>query len=60
MFEITSKMSSKTTMTQICMGDVCGFCNNSLEKKEGVTFYDRNWYHGECWELFENKLEETN
>ena len=36
---------------------ICSFCNGKLELQEGVTVYDRNWYHNECWTSFENKLE---
>lgn len=36
---------------------ICSFCKSKLKLEEGVMVYDRNWYHNECWEYFEKKLE---
>lgn len=33
----------------------CAFCNSSLDIEEGVTIYDKNWYHDECWNSFETQ-----
>ena len=33
----------------------CAFCNSDLDIQEGVTIYDKNWYHDECWISFENQ-----
>ena len=33
----------------------CSFCNESLELKEGVTFFDRKWYHDLCWSELETR-----
>ena len=36
---------------------MCSHCNTLLAIEEGVTFYDRNWYHNNCWLTIE-KLKE--
>ena len=33
----------------------CAFCNSDLDIKEGVTIYDKNWYHDRCWDSFESQ-----
>ena len=33
---------------------ICAFCNENLNVEEGVMIYDKNWYHGSCWDSFEN------
>ena len=33
----------------------CAFCNSDLDIEEGVTIYDKNWYHDECWNSFETQ-----
>lgn len=37
----------------------CSFCNDSLELKEGVTFFDRKWYHDLCWSKLETERDST-
>lgn len=32
---------------------ICSFCGSKLELQEGVTVYDRNWFHNECWLSYE-------
>jgi len=33
----------------------CAFCNTDLDMEEGVTIYDKNWYHDGCWNSFDTK-----
>ena len=33
----------------------CAFCNSDLDMEEGVTIYDKNWYHDACWNSFESQ-----
>ena len=33
----------------------CAFCNSDLDMEEGVTIYDKNWYHDTCWNSFETQ-----
>ena len=34
----------------------CAFCNSNLDIEEGVTIYDKNWYHDGCWNSFETQI----
>ncbi len=34
---------------------LCAFCNSDLHIEEGVTIYDKNWYHDGCWNSFETQ-----
>lgn len=36
---------------------LCAYCNLGLNVEEGVMIYDKNWYHNECWNFFENQKE---
>jgi hypothetical protein len=33
----------------------CAFCSSDLDIEEGVTIYDKNWYHDGCWNSFETQ-----
>ena len=33
----------------------CAFCNSDLDIEEGVTIYDKKWYHDGCWDSYETK-----
>lgn len=33
----------------------CAFCNSDLDIEEGVTIFDKNWYHDGCWNSFETQ-----
>ena len=35
----------------------CSFCQSDLEIEEGVMFYDKKWFHNQCWTTFENSGE---
>ena len=34
---------------------LCAYCNLDVTVEDGVMFYDKNWYHNECWNSFENQ-----
>ncbi len=34
---------------------LCAFCNSDLAIDEGVTIFDKKWYHNQCWNSFETK-----
>ena len=34
---------------------ICAYCNSDLDIQEGVTIYNKNWYHDNCWDTFESK-----
>ena len=33
----------------------CAYCGKNLQVVEGVTLYDRNWFHYACWDFFEKQ-----
>ena len=33
----------------------CAFCNSNLDIEEGVTIFDKKWYHDGCWNSFETQ-----
>jgi len=35
----------------------CAYCGNDLQMKEGVTIFDKRWYHDRCWNSFEKQQE---
>lgn len=34
---------------------LCAYCNSNLDIDEGVTIYDKNWYHDGCWNSYETQ-----
>ena len=34
---------------------LCAYCNSNLDIEEGVTIFDKKWYHNQCWNSFETK-----
>jgi hypothetical protein len=36
---------------------ICSYCRSDLNMEEGVTIYDKNWYHNVCWDSLENPKE---
>ncbi len=35
----------------------CAYCGNDLQMKEGVTIFDKRWYHDGCWSSFDKQQE---
>ena len=33
----------------------CAFCSSDLDIEEGVTIFDKKWYHDVCWNSFETQ-----
>lgn len=42
-------MKTNTTNNRITL---CFFCKKQMEIKEGIIFYNSNWFHDSCWNKF--------
>ena len=47
--------TNKAILMQDISTKICAYCNSDLDIEEGVTIYDKNWYHDVCWSSFETK-----
>jgi len=47
--------TNKAILVQENRTKFCAFCNSDLDIEEGVTIYNKNWYHDKCWDYFEEK-----
>lgn len=52
---MVSSTNKAILMQKMSNSKLCAFCNSNLDIEEGVTIYDKNWYHDGCWDSYETK-----
>jgi hypothetical protein len=52
---MVSRIKNAILAQEINRTKFCAFCESNLDVEEGVTIFDKNWYHNQCWNSFETQ-----